>query len=115
MEDFENFEDKPTTLKKEWQGLELFPVKVTQFIQPRGQRSPQTVYVPKELHEKVNFIVEKGGLLTAEVLSTGLVSLACEYDDDDLVLELSSNGPRVLDTLEKVITKAYEKIKEMNV
>ena len=62
---------------------------------------------PREVADKADAVIRLGGRFTAEELMTGLVSLACEYDDRDVALEVCENGPKVMETADKVVINAY--------
>jgi hypothetical protein len=43
--------------------------------------------------------------LTAEVLATGMVSCTIEGDDEDVDIEVVSNGPEVQDALARMLAR----------
>jgi len=83
------------------------PIPFTQFLRPNGRRSQIYIRRPREVADKADAVIRLGGRFTAEELMTGLVSLACEYDDRDVALEVCENGPKVMETADKVVINAY--------
>jgi len=65
--------------------------------------------VRDSLKEKYDLIQKCGCRITAEILSTGLVSLCIEKPDlDDIDIDICQNGPEVIKTLEKMIDNFEE-------
>lgn len=83
-------------------------IPFTQFMRPDGRKVPTLVDRPEPLALKAMAVIEKGGRFTCEVLMNGIVSLACEYEDGDVAMELSNNGPEVEAATDKMIEDAYD-------
>ena len=74
----------------------------TQYLRPNGRTRIVTTDVADDLAKDVEAIETAGYRLTAEVLSTGVVSLCIEGQDGDVGGELVPNGagvPAAVDTL----------------
>lgn len=95
-------------------------VTVTQFILPRGTREFFTIEFPDDLQPQWDAIQKAGLRLTAEILTTGDVSLCIEdpkRGDFDVELAQNKPGPREpVKMLEELIRRftaeKYEKWKE---
>ena len=68
-------------------------VELTQFKLPDGHEVPVTCEVADDLREKYELVRENRLRLTAEILTTGEISLAIEHKEGDVMLELAENGP----------------------
>ena len=89
-------------------------ITFTQFFMPDGRQEQVTVDIlPPELEAIHNSLITKGCRAEIEMLSTGIISMAYEYKEDCTVaIELCSNGPEVIETLKKLITRANEQVDE---
>lgn len=71
-------------------------VEVTQFLLPNGRQVPITVSVPDNLQSKYRILHDCGARLTAEVLTTGAVSVCVEEPEiGDFDIRVHKNGPEV--------------------
>ena len=93
----------PETTKRE--------IPFTQFLRPNRQPRDMNIARPVEIADIADEVIALGGRFTAEELMTGAVSLACEYDDMDIVVELTKNGPAVLDAVDKLVRESLKEIK----
>ena len=82
-----------------------------QFLRPNGRQKPIQMHASEEIEKLAGECVRKGALFTAEVLTTGAVSLACEYkvdfDTQDICIEICKNGPDVVGAVEKLIRYSH--------
>lgn len=95
-----------------------FLVPVTQFRRPNGAQTHTFCPVSSEKIETMAFeCIDAGARFTAEILMTGIVSLACEYKlseeegTQDIAIELCPNDESVGGTFEKVVRTAHKTIK----
>jgi len=66
---------------------------VTQFLRPDGRQETFTVEVNDALRQHVEAIRAAGLRFTAEVVPGNLVSLCIESPEEDVAIELATNGP----------------------
>lgn len=89
-------------------------IEFTQYLLPNGRQKKIEIDMPEDIETKARSLQEKDCYFDAEVLTTGLVSFTCMkngYQDDDCVsIELSENGPAVLDAVSNLINTAYERV-----
>jgi hypothetical protein len=86
-------------------------ISFTQYLLPSGRqcrvssdRPPEIEAIAKELHKS-------GVYFDIEILSTGLVSMTAEREDDDgetvlLACEITVNGPEILLAVDRMIRTA---------
>lgn len=82
-------------------------IPFTQFMRPDGREKPVTVNRPSDVEILAGKVVEVGGRFTIEELMTGAVSVACEYDENDVACEIVPNGPQVPGAVDRVIRDAW--------
>jgi hypothetical protein len=85
-------------------------ISFTRFLPPHGQQVQVMVARPVEIADIADQITDRGGRLTVEMLSTGVISLACEYQDEDIAQGLAENGPPLMAEVDRVIKEAWEEI-----
>lgn len=68
-------------------------VNITQFMRPDGRQVPNSCEISDALELQYKAILANECKLTAEVLMTGHVSQAIEYEDGDFDIEICSNEP----------------------
>ena len=88
-------------------------IPVTQFITPYGEQRQRTVQSPRYITEMADYCVDNDARFTSEILSTGELSLACEYDDDDIVIKVCLNDNKAKDAMYAVVKEAYAIIKDL--
>ena len=86
-------------------------IPFTQFLLPNGQKRQGNFERPKHIEDMADFCINKGARFTAEMLQTGHISLACEFEDEDITIELSFNGKEIMDSIDKLVTESFEIIK----
>lgn len=84
-------------------------VPFTQFMRPSGRPANVIIDRPVEIAEKAQALIAKGYELQIEVLTTSQIHMTVSdtREEEDLYVELCSNGPEVLPTVDKLITDAY--------
>jgi len=80
-------------------------IPFTQFLLPNGRRKEVSIERPSNIEDLALKVINAGGRFTCEVRN-GIVSVACEYEDEDVAIELSSNGPKLLLAIDKMIKDA---------
>lgn len=79
-------------------------VKVLQFLLPSGRQKLMHVQLSDELEETHKSMIDAGGRLTAEILTTGEVSVCIESSEyGDFVCQVVANGPDVTRALEEML------------
>lgn len=82
-------------------------IPFTQYIRPHGHRRAESIDRSDDIGEKARHCIEQGGRFTAEVLTTGQVSLAFELDGDDLDIEVTDNGPDVPHAVDRLVERVH--------
>jgi hypothetical protein len=85
-------------------------IPFTQYLRPNGRRRPMTIDRPQPIEDLASAVDIAGGKFTCEELSTGEVSVACEYGDQDIACEVCPNGPEVEAAVDRMIKTAYKRI-----
>lgn len=67
-------------------------IPFTQFLLPDGRERPEEIDRPAEIEAMANRFIKAGGRYTVELLTTGEVSLAAEYRDEDIAIEICPNA-----------------------
>lgn len=83
-------------------------IPFTQYMRPDGRKVEQFAPMPEGYEEKVKAILAAGLKFEAEVLTTGTVSLTISNGEEDIAIELSSNGPEVEKALIRLIDTGYK-------
>lgn len=79
-------------------------VPFTQFMQPDGRQKEVATEVDDGLAHAVANIHGRGWRLTAEMLSTGEISLCVEDPEEgDVAIEVVPNGPQVTVAVERLL------------
>lgn len=80
-------------------------IPFVQFLRPDVRQVVAHVKIPDNLADQWEKIVACGARLTAEVLTTGEVSLTIEHPvDGDFDIRVVPNGPRVAEATQELIT-----------
>jgi hypothetical protein len=87
-------------------------IPFTQYILPNGRTEPVTIEMPAELERKARELITNGCHFDIEILHTGIVSMTCEKDDDMLSIELSENGPAIMDAVTRLVEGAYAQVNQ---
>lgn len=83
------------------------PIEFTQFLLPHGRQVPTTIERPYPIADMAAELVAAGRRLEIEMLRTGEISMAVEYGDHTLAIEIVPNGPEVLMAVDKMICEAH--------
>jgi hypothetical protein len=87
-------------------------IEFTQYLMPRGNKSPQFIDRPEEIEDKAGEVIAAGGRFEMEMLGVQPplpnVSITCSYNGDDIVMEICQNGPKVITAVDAVVEKAHE-------
>lgn len=67
-------------------------IPFTQFLLPDGRERPEEIDRPADIEAMATSFIEAGGRYTCEVLSTGEVSLAAEFRDEDIACVVCPNA-----------------------
>lgn len=82
-------------------------IPFTQFVAPNGRRQHAAIDMPEEVEEKARKVIAAGGMFTVEVLGTGIVSFACEFEDEDIARELSQNDEMVVEKVKDLVDTSF--------
>jgi hypothetical protein len=82
-------------------------IKFTQYLRPNGEQRPVEIDMPKEVEEKADTLVADGYHFDIEKLSTGMISMTCEKDNEIVSMEVCPNGPEVVDCVQKIVERAH--------
>lgn len=82
-------------------------VPFTQYLRPDGRQRAVTIEVPDHLSEKVKRILDAGLVFECEELSTGICSFTITSPEQDELIKLCPNGPKVPATVVALIEE-YE-------
>lgn len=88
----------------------FYEVRLTQFMRPNGTPVPVSTYLPVETQELYEEMSSAGAWFEAEELRTGQVSLTIATEDEDIDIEIVSNGPMVQKAMARMLKrKAWKK------
>lgn len=65
---------------------------------------------PQHIEGMAEVVGRAGGRFTCEELTTGEVSVACEYNDRDIAIEVCANGPPVPGAVDRIVKLAFKYI-----
>jgi len=91
-------------------GEPSYPVYFTQYLLPDGRKRPMYINVDHETGSKANQLIGAGCHFDVEILSTGMISLTCECDEDMIGIQLSKNDPEIVDKTVLLINESYDKV-----
>jgi len=93
-------------------------IPFTQYLMPNGRAVGVAVDRPPAIEALAQNVLTAGYHFDAEFLSTGQVSFTCEKndpatDDEDLPIahEICTNGPAVLDAIDRLVCNAAERLR----
>ena len=88
-------------------------IPFTQFLLPEGRQKPIVIDRPKEISDMAVDVLSTGGRFTAEILVTGLISLAYEKEIDgeieDVDIDVIPNGPEVPLAVDRLVKRLHAK------
>lgn len=78
-----------------------------QYLRPDGQKCPQTIDRSAAIEQRASVVIAAGGCFTCEELTTGQVSIACEFQNRDIAIEICENGLPIEAAVDHVVQTAY--------
>ena len=87
-----------------------------QYLRPDGRRHETSIERPADIEDLAKEVIQSGARFESEVLMNGTVSLECvgtENEDGDretLAIDLTANGPGVLDAVDRLVRNAHATI-----
>lgn len=90
-------------------------IKFTQYLRPNSRKKDVTIDRPPDIEAQASRLVAAGARLEVEELTTGMVSLTCEREDesgevDVMSMKIVPNGPAVLAAVDSLINAAAAKL-----
>jgi DNA-binding transcriptional regulator YbjK len=73
---------------------------------PDGRRNEITIDMPANVEQVAHALIDKGCHFDIEMLSTGMISMTCEKDEDLLSIEVCPNDERVVAGVEKIVKQS---------
>ena len=83
-------------------------IPFTQYVPPNGMQVPVLFDASEEIERKAHELIAAGYSFGVEALSTGIISITCSIDDEDIAIQLSQNGPDILERVDAMVNDAYE-------
>jgi len=80
-------------------------IPYVQFLRPDGRQKEGFFDLQEDLEDELDSLTRCGCRVEAEVLVTGEVSLTISSSDEDIDIEISQNGPEVLENLAKMLRR----------
>ena len=83
-------------------------IPFTQFMRPDGRRKTITITRSPEVNTTALSLIDDGYCFTAEVLTNGMVSLACVDPEDqrDIAIEVCMNDGQIPARVDRLVEKA---------
>lgn len=81
-------------------------IPFTQYLMPDGRRNEVTIDMPANVEQAAFALIEKGCHFDIEMLSTGMISMTCEKDEDLIAIEVCPNDERVVAGVEKIVKQS---------
>lgn len=89
----------------------MYEIPFTQFLLPNGRRRQvQFQTESKEVADTALQLIEQGVSFEIEILRTGEISMETIYEDEPVANDLCSNGPAVVEAVEKLVRRTNEAI-----
>ena len=82
-------------------------IPFTQYLRPDGRRRLQTIERPEAIEQLANVVIAAGASFACEELCTGQASITCEFQDQDIAIEICENGPPIEAAVDSVVQAAY--------
>ena len=88
-------------------------VEFTQYLRPNGKRRAVRIDLDDDIAERhaQELMLSKGASFDVEELTTGEVSLTCEWEDSAgwpvTFIEVVPNGPGILEAARLLVERAY--------
>ena len=77
-----------------------------QYMRPNGRAKQITIERSDSIELLAQHVMSKGARFEIEQLMNGAVSMTCAYKDEDIEIELCSNGPEVPVAVDRLVTNA---------
>jgi hypothetical protein len=80
---------------------------------PDGKTRPTSIEMDEDTEEKALALIKLGCHFDVEMLSTGLISMTCEKDDEEdelIAIELCENNPNVITATRKLVLDSYNQL-----
>lgn len=81
-------------------------IPFTQYLMPGGRKTSVEIDRPPEVEQLADEVISRGWVFECEMLRTGAISFTVSDGEDDVCIELSPNGPQVLDAVDKLVRDA---------
>ena len=88
-------------------------MKFVQFLRPDGRQRDVFVDRSEEIERKAAELVAGGCRFEIEELRTGKINMDCTLNGEVLGGGLCDNGPSVLETVDRLVTKSYDAFKKV--
>lgn len=89
-------------------------IPFTQYLMPDGHKSPVTIDMPEETEALSRHAITAGGYFECEVLPTYEVALYAygpgDQDESLISMEVVTNGPPVVDAVERIVKAAHARL-----
>ncbi len=82
-------------------------IEFTQYLMPDGAQKKIHIARPEAIETKAREIMSKGFRFEAEMLTTGEISLTISDGEEDLDIEVVSNGPDVPVAVDRMVERFH--------
>lgn len=91
-------------------------IPFTQFLRPNGKSVPTEIEMPPDIEKMAQELIAKGYKFEIEELNTNEVHMDCSLPgaDGPVALELSDNGPAIIDAVKRLVKESHEFVFEKN-
>lgn len=89
-------------------------IPFTQYLRPDGRKKAVEIDRPPEIEAKARELIAAGYKFEIEELTTGEISMTCEWRDEEqptLAIKICANGPAVLDAVDRLVAAAWDEMK----
>lgn len=87
-------------------------IPFTQYLRPNGHTRSISILMNEDVETKAKVLLSKGYHFDIEVLSTGMVSISCENNDEVIAIVVCSNDPATVDSVRDVVDSATKTLRE---
>jgi hypothetical protein len=91
----------------------MMAIPFTQYVLPDGRREQIEIVRPEEIEALARKVIAVGGRFECEKLRTGVVSLTCSYNDEDIAIELARDEKFMSRAVDRLVRIAFFKIQTM--
>lgn len=82
-------------------------IPFTQYLLPDGDKREIAIERPADIEERATAVINRNARFEAEVLTTGEISLTVHYKEEDIAIEICSNGPSVPEAVDRLVKTAH--------